>query len=66
VTHAFVGEDCSPICGVCNRRKKPIGRDSVDNGLCDSDCPGYREAPYPCQLWFDEHVASTPEEGAKP
>ena len=43
------------ICVVCKNRKSPIGR-SVPLGmyLCDSDCPGYREKPYPGSLWLGE------------
>jgi hypothetical protein len=41
-------------CTVCHRRKKPIGRDSRDNGLCDHDCPGYRLGPDPGSLWPGE------------
>jgi len=50
--HCAVG--CVPICTVCGRRKKPVGRDSMDNGLCDYDCEGYMQEPTPCDLWPDE------------
>jgi hypothetical protein len=36
-----------PTCTECGRPKKPVGRDSFDNGLCDHECPGYRKAPEP-------------------
>ena len=39
---------------VCRLSKKPIGRDSMDNGLCDSDCPGYFAEPKPHWLWPNE------------
>ena len=44
-------------CRVCGLRKKPIGRSAplaMGNGLCDHDCPGYREEPYPGDLWPGE------------
>lgn len=49
-------EDCErqPICAVCGRPKKPMGRDSRDNGLCDSDCEGYYVNPLPGHLWPGE------------
>jgi hypothetical protein len=39
---------------VCGRLKKPLGRDSRDNGLCDCDCEGYRQPPEPGHLWPGE------------
>ena len=47
-----------PWCNVCYRRKKPIGRDSRDNGLCDHECEGYTQPPLPNDKWTDEN---TPE-----
>ena len=41
-------------CTVCKRMKKPLGRDSMDNGLCDHECPGYDKKPCPMQLWPGE------------
>ena len=41
-------------CTVCARRKKPHGRDSRDNGLCDGDCEGYRQEPQAGSLWPSE------------
>lgn len=44
-------------CTVCGMRKKPIGRSAAMEmaaSLCDDDCPGYREEPYPGQLWPGE------------
>jgi len=41
-------------CTTCDKRKSPIGRSApleMDGGLCDSDCSGYREEPYPGCLW---------------
>lgn len=38
-------------CVVCHRTKKPIGRDSRDNGLCDYECEGYLQAPFVGSLW---------------
>jgi len=38
-------------CTVCGRPKKPIGRDSRDNGLCQHDCEGYRLEPLPSSYW---------------
>ena len=32
-------------CTTCGRTKKPVGRDTIDNGLCDTDCPGYADDP---------------------
>ena len=42
------------ISVVCGRIKKPIGRDSMNNGLCDSDCKGYMLDPYQGHLWPGE------------
>jgi hypothetical protein len=49
-------KDCERVvyCEVCFRRKKPIGRDSMDNGLCSWDCIGYRKNPQPGHLWQGE------------
>lgn len=41
-------------CTVCGRRKKPRGRDSMDNGLCDRECSGYGQEPLPGHLWPGE------------
>lgn len=41
-------------CAVCGRTKKPIGRDSFDNGLCSHECEGYRLEPLPDHLWPGE------------
>jgi hypothetical protein len=45
------------VCGVCGRRKKPVGRHGpleMANGMCDDDCAGYRLAPEPGHLWPGE------------
>jgi len=44
------------ICRVCGLPKKPIGRDAglMADSYCDDDCPGYRLAPYPSDLWPGE------------
>ena len=49
-------EQCrAPVyCTKCGRRKKPIGRDTSDNGLCTWDCEGYGEPPEPGHLWPNE------------
>lgn len=44
-------------CSTCGLRKQPIGRSApleMVNGLCDDDCPGYREEPLPGDLWPGE------------
>lgn len=44
-------------CTKCHRMKKPVGRSAaaeMANSLCDDDCEGYREQPYPSQLWPGE------------
>ena len=42
-------------CVVCGRRKKPVGRSApVGSGLCDHDCEGYCQKPFPGTLWPDE------------
>lgn len=41
-------------CTVCGRTKKPIGRDSRDNGLCSHDCEGYKLEPYAPSYWPSE------------
>lgn len=48
----IVGE--AVTCAECGRMKKPIGRDSVDNGLCDRECPGYDQPPHVGSLWPGE------------
>ena len=44
-------------CMVCGRTKKPVGRDSMDNGLCSYECPGYRKDPRSGSLWPGETEA---------
>lgn len=45
-------------CTVCNRRKSPVGRSApLGAYLCDADCSGYREEPYPGRLWPGESEA---------
>jgi hypothetical protein len=47
----------SVYCAACGLRKKPVGRSAplaMANGLCDDDCPGYREEPKPGDLWPGE------------
>jgi len=44
-------------CTVCHLTKKPYGRSAaleMSNSLCDPDCSGYFEAPYPGDLWPGE------------
>ena len=42
-------------CTVCGQRKAPIGRSvPLAMYLCDRDCPGYRQEPYPGSLWPGE------------
>ena len=42
-------------CRVCGERKAPIGRSvPLAMSLCESDCPGYRQEPYPGSLWPGE------------
>ncbi len=46
-----------PRCSVCQRNKKPVGRDpgaAAANGYCDQDCPGYYKHMYPGHLWPGE------------
>lgn len=48
-----VGE--AVTCTVCGSRKQPIGRSApLDSYLCDSDCPGHRQDPWPGWLWPGE------------
>lgn len=57
-----------PECTVCHRRKKPHGRDSRDNGLCDTDCEGYYQDPRAGHLWpeeWREHVTAHDAELAR-
>lgn len=47
----------TPDCKTCGRRKKLTGRDypaEMGGAYCDSECPGYREAPQPGHLWWSE------------
>ncbi len=49
--------EAAPECHVCHMRKPPLGRDvaaEMANGMCDRDCPGYREDPQPGHLWPGE------------
>ena len=42
-------------CAGCGQRKAPIGRSvPLAMYLCDCDCPGYRQDPYPGSLWPGE------------
>ncbi len=42
-------------CTVCHRTKQPRGRSApMALRLCDSDCPGYRQGPFPGDLWPGE------------
>jgi hypothetical protein len=50
----FVRLGVAVKCSVCGRAKKPIGRDSRDNGLCDYECEGYMLDPLPDNLWPGE------------
>ena len=43
-----------PVCELCRRRKKPQGRHSDDNGLCDPECDGYWEGEPAGHLWPTE------------
>lgn len=44
-----------PICTVCHRSKKPVGRDApLESYHCDSGCDGYRLEPHPGHLWPSE------------
>jgi len=46
---------CAPICTTCGQRKGALGRSApLGAYLCDTDCPGYREEPTPCDLWPGE------------
>ena len=41
-------------CTTCERTKKPIGRSAPMECaayMCDEDCPGYRDEPFPSDLW---------------
>ena len=44
-------------CMTCGRRKKPRGRSApmeLARSLCDSECEGYYQEPFPGQLWPGE------------
>lgn len=42
-------------CTTCGHRKAPRGRSVPPQMyLCDTDCPGYGELPYPGDLWPGE------------
>lgn len=44
-------------CTVCERQKSPIGRDipsAMYGSMCDEDCEGYRQSPWPGTLWAHE------------
>ena len=47
----------SPRCLVCGLTKKPLGRAApleMANGLCDLECPGYRQDPQAGHFWPGE------------
>ena len=44
-------------CTVCGLPKKPLGRDSLDTGLCQTGCEGYRQSPEPSTYWPGERDA---------
>lgn len=48
-------------CAVCGQRKCPRGRDAPMAGgsYCDSDCPGYSQAPRPEELWPGERYGDS-------
>jgi hypothetical protein len=56
----YCTEKCekAPKCATCGRTKKPVGRDSMDNGLCQEDCDGYHQPPYAGHLWPGEIARS--------
>lgn len=68
----YIQPECSETCAkdvrctTCDRRKHRIGRsEPIGAYLCDNDCPGYREDPYPPHLWPNEwadHAAGHPRE----
>lgn len=44
-------------CTACGMNKKPRGRSAslgMGNDLCDHECPGYDQPPYPGDLWPGE------------
>lgn len=44
-------------CVLCRKYKKPIGRSGpmeMQSSLCDDDCGGYRQEPFPGSLWPGE------------
>jgi hypothetical protein len=44
-------------CAECHKAKKPLGRSApleMASGLCNDDCPGYRQAPEPDCRWPGE------------
>lgn len=65
-----MSDDC-PICNEvggslvecveCGMKKKPTGRSAgaADTGYCGPDCPGYRNAPFPSQLWPGERYGDS-------
>lgn len=52
-------------CAVCGRSKKPIGRDTRDNGLCSYECDGYRLPPAPSHYWDEELIEKGRTAGLK-
>jgi hypothetical protein len=55
--------DCTEECGArvqcatCKRTKAPRGSSvplPMAGGVCDSECPGYYDAPHPPHLWPSE------------
>lgn len=59
MSRASCTKDCErmPVCEVCGRRKKPLGRSEPAEGaggLCGPDCSGYYLEPTPGHLWPGE------------
>ena len=49
------GSGVAVFCKVCGQRKAPIGRSvSMAYYMCDHECEGYRQEPFPGSLWPGE------------
>ena len=49
-------------CTICGTSKAPVGRSipmACNGGYCVSDCPGYRDDPYPPHFWTKSEYEET-------
>jgi hypothetical protein len=65
IEQGFIIRELNPLkigvsvdCAVCGQRKKPLGRSApLGMEMCDDDCKGYEQKPFPGSLWPGESEA---------